>query len=139
MRGYCGIAIYHPLHGVNIGTLWRTAHSFGVDWLATIGRRYQRQASDTTDAGKHIPYYDYQDFEDFYGNLPLGCQLVCVERATNARSLITFEHPERAVYLLGAEDYGLPPHILDTRLVIEIPNLHYCLNVSVAGAIVLYD
>ena len=50
--------------------------------------------------------------------------------------------PERAVYLLGAEDHGLSRKALDKcHHFIMIPGsqLDQSLNVSVAGSIIMYD
>jgi len=52
--------------------------------------------------------------------------------------LHTFVHPEQAVYLLGAEDDGLPESVLRDIPVLEAPS-EWCLNVATAGSLVLYD
>lgn len=137
-RGYFGIGVYHPKTTENIGTLWRSAHNFGADFIFTIGKRYKRQASDTTKADKHIPLYEYDTFEDFKNNLPKGCRIVCVEQAEGASNLKTIAHPEAAAYLLGAEDYGIPEKLMFgcQKVFIDTP---MCLNVAVAGSIVMYD
>lgn len=137
-KGYYAIGIYEPKTETNIGTLWRSAHNFGADFLFTIGRRYAKERSDTTKAGRHIPLYDYKDWEDFISHLPDGCELVCVEQADGARELSAAVHPERAVYVLGAEDYGIPPDKMrgHQKVFIDTP---MCINVAVAGSIVMYD
>ena len=49
------------------------------------------------------------------------------------------EHPERAAYLLGAEDHGLSPAVLAMcHRIVVLPGRH-CLNVAVAGSLILYD
>ena len=49
-----------------------------------------------------------------------------------------FVHPRRAIYLLGAEDHGLPPRILKDNIVVQIPTVKpISLNVSVSGSIIL--
>lgn len=56
-----------------------------------------------------------------------------------ARFLPTYIHPNRAIYLLGVEDNGLPDAVLgQCQQVVEIP-ASTCLNVAVAGSIVMYD
>ena len=55
--------------------------------------------------------------------------------------LRTFEHPERCVYLLGAEDAGLPEPILRAcrhRVSLEGVRAE-SYNVAVAGTLVMYD
>jgi tRNA(Leu) C34 or U34 (ribose-2'-O)-methylase TrmL len=137
-RGYFGIGIYHPKTTENVGTLWRSAHNFGADFIFTIGKRYAKQASDTTKAERHVPLYEYSSIEDFKNHLPRGCQIVFVEQTEGARSLKDTVHPETAVYVLGAEDYGVPEDMMRgfQKIFIETP---MCLNVAVAGSIVMYD
>lgn len=138
-RGFCGIGVWHPKTPINVGTLWRTAHAFDVAWLFTVGRRYTQQSSDTTKAWRHVPLVHYADLDDVIAHLPLSTQLVGVELAKTATSIRTFPHPERACYLLGAEDYGLTPTILERcHHVVQLPG-RYCLNVAIAGSLVLYD
>jgi tRNA G18 (ribose-2'-O)-methylase SpoU len=138
-RGFCGIGVYHPKTAINVGTLWRTAHALGASWMFTVGRRYERQAADTSKAWRHLPLFNFATLDDLCAHLPYSCPLVGVELDERAVSLAEFSHPERACYLLGAEDHGLPPGVLDRcHAVIQLPGAH-CLNVAVAGSIVLYD
>lgn len=139
MRGYFGIGIEHTKTTVNIGTLWRSANIFGASFIFTIGKRYKNQASDTMQTPRHIPLFDYLTFDEFYRNIPVDCKLIGIELTKNSKEIQTFKHPERAVYLLGAEDNGLSKSALNNcQELIQIPG-DYCLNVAVAGSIVLYD
>lgn len=137
-RGYFGIGVYNIKTEMNLGTLWRSAQNFGASFIFTIGRRYKRQASDTTRAQRHVPLYEYLTLEDFYEHMPKDCMLVCIEQTDDAKKLRDFPHPERAVYLLGAEDYGLPEKIMKGHSIVYI-DTPYCLNVAVAGSIIMYD
>lgn len=137
-RGYFAIGIYNPKKEVNIGTLWRTAYILGAAYVFTVGARYKLQSSDTVKTHRHIPLIHYTDFDDFYEHLPYDAQLVGVELAEKARELSTFTHPQRAIYLLGAEDHGLSEAIMDKcHHLIKLRGA-YSLNVSVAGSIVMY-
>jgi tRNA G18 (ribose-2'-O)-methylase SpoU len=139
MRGYFGIGIEHVKSEVNVGTLFRSAMILGADFAFTIGRRYPKQSSDTLKSWRHVPFIEYADFDDFYSHLPLECRLVGVEIVPEAKPLAQFTHPERAVYLLGAEDHGLSKRALaKAHFKVVLPGA-YCLNVSTAGAIVMYD
>lgn len=137
-HGYFGIGIYHPKNTDNMGTLWRSAHNFGADFIFTIGKRYKRQASDTTKAERHIPLYEYNTYEDFKEHLPRGCQMVFVEQTEGSHELSSINHPKSCVYILGAEDHGVPENLMVgyQKVHVETP---MCLNVAVAGSIVLYD
>jgi tRNA(Leu) C34 or U34 (ribose-2'-O)-methylase TrmL len=140
MRGFYGIGIYHPKNEVNMGTLWRSAFLYNADFIFTIGKRYQHQASDTTKAFYHVPLWEFQSFEDFKKSMPRESRLICVELSKKARQLDTFIHPERACYLLGAEDNGIPEDILYGHTIIQIPTENaQSMNVSTAGTIILYD
>lgn len=137
-KGFFGIGILHPKFECNVGGLFRSAYAFGADFLFTIGRKYKKQSADTVNATGNIPYYHYLTFEQFKDNLPNGCRIVCVEIDENARELKNFVHPVGAAYLLGNEGNGIPQKFLKDNIIIKIPS-RVCLNVSVAGSIVLYD
>lgn len=138
MRGYCGIGIVNAKHEVNVGTLWRSAKLFGAGFVFTTGRPYRKQASDTMKAWKHLPIYAYKNADDLFDHLPMGCVPVAIELADKAIPLTGFSHPERACYILGAEDNGLPDRLLKrAACVVQIPA--GSLNVATAGSIVLYD
>lgn len=139
MRGYFGIGIYQGKTVHNLGTLWRSAHIFGASFIFTIGKRYKKQASDTLKSWKHIPLYNYETFECFYKKMPYDCKLIGIELTEDAINIKEFTHPERCIYLLGAEDHGLPEKVLNKcHSKIILPG-KYCMNVSVAGSIVLYE
>lgn len=110
-RGFFAIGIYHTKTEANVGTLWRHAHMFGAAYVFTIGRRYRRQSSDTTNTPLHIPLFHYESIDEIA--LPSGALLIGVELDATARPLSTYGHPICGVYLLGAEDHGLPPSILE--------------------------
>lgn len=139
MRGYYGIGIYHGKKEVNVGTLYRSAYCFGASFVFTIGRRYQRQASDTVDATQHIPLYEFATYEQMFNHIPSGSRVVAIEQGgheVNGRC-----HPRKAIYLLGAEDHGLPePIIQQCDEVWSIPTIEpNSLNVATAGSIIMYD
>lgn len=139
MRGFFGIGIQNTKTEMNVGTLWRSASILGASFIFTIGKRYKRQASDTMESWKHIPLYHYITLEDFYKSLPYDCQLIGVELDNKSVPVSHFKHPERCVYLLGAEDNGLTKEAINKcHKLIQLPG-NYCMNVAVAGSIVMYD
>jgi tRNA G18 (ribose-2'-O)-methylase SpoU len=136
---FCAIGVYHPKTEVNVGTLWRSAHSLGAAYIFTVGRRYAPQPSDTTRAWKHIPLLNFDSLESFRSHLPYSCEIVGVELDARATPLARFRHPVRACYLLGAEDHGLPESVRSAcHRLVQLRGDH-CLNVAVAGSIVLHD
>lgn len=138
-RGYWGIGIYNGKNTSNIGTLWRSAAIMGADFIFTIGRRYQKQCSDTMKTHRHIPLFHYENADDFFKHVPYDCPVVAVELDENSIPLESYHHPERCIYLLGAEDNGIPAAVLDRcKETVQIIG-DYCYNVAVAGSIVMYD
>lgn len=137
MRGYFGIGVENLKTGVNLGTLWRSAQCLGADFIFVIGKRFKRQCSDTLKTYRHIPLYEYETKDHFLKSRPYNCKLVGVEIKEGAKNIHAYNHPQRAIYVLGAEDSSLT--FLDKcHDIIQIPS-NYCFNVAVAGSIVMYD
>jgi tRNA G18 (ribose-2'-O)-methylase SpoU len=137
-RGYFGIGIVAGKSPENIGGLWRSAHALGAAFIFTVGHRYPKQPSDTTKAWRHVPLFEYEGVDHLLASMPRDCEVIGVECPAK-RPLTSYRHPERAIYLLGAEDRGLPAHAISAcRTTVEIPSTH-CLNVATAGSILLYD
>ena len=150
MRGYFGIGIVGAKVPENLGTLWRSAQAMGAGFVFTVGKRWPGDRTDTTKATDHIPLYHYHDLVAFNGFArPAGARLVIVETKIGQYkpvALPQYQHPERAIYLLGSEDRGVPKEFIeettgtlsDRADLVEIPT-QFCLNVAVAGSIVMYD
>ena len=144
-RGWCGIVIVGGKTVQNTGTLWRSANLLGASFIATIARRYTHERSDTMKTPKHIPLWQFDTFAAFMEAKPDNANLVAVETKpitnsyAHSEDLCGYVHPERAIYLLGAEDYGLVPEVLTQCEDIVWINTDHSLNVAVAGSIVLYD
>ena len=111
-RGYFGIGIYGAKYGSNVGTLWRSAHLMQAGFIFTIGRRYTPVPSDTHKSWRQVPLFEYDTFDQFRAALPKGARLVGVELTGRSIPLPEYTHPACAVYLLGAEDHGLPQEVL---------------------------
>lgn len=139
MTGYFQIGIYQSKTPENIGTLWRSAYQLGASGIFTIGKRYGQQASDTVKAFRQIPLVNYRDFNHFLDNRPVGSLLVGVEMGGIA--LGEFKHPKAAIYLLGAEDRGLPDQIkAQCQHIVSLQAVNMLsYNVAVAGSLVMYS
>lgn len=138
-NNFFGIGIMQAKRSYNIGTLWRSAEILGASFIYTIGARYKKQTSDVLKTWRSIPLFHYEDFDDFYKHLPYNTQLVGVELSEKSVMLPEFVHPRRAVYLLGAEDNGIPPYALEKcRGIIQLHG-DRSMNVAVAGSIVMHD
>ncbi len=138
-ESFFGIGIYQPKTQHNIGTLWRTAYILGAQFIFIIDGKYKPQTSDTQKTWSKIPFYRYTDFEHFYQSLPYASQVVGVEMDKKSTAIANFVHPQRGVYILGAEDNGLPHNVVDRcHHLIQLPGKS-SLNVAVSGSIVIYD
>ena len=140
MRGYFAIGAERISKPMNLGSLLRTAHAFGASFFFTIEPAFnpkQVKLSDTSDAAGHLPLYSYAGVEDL--SLPRGCALVGIELTEEAVELPSFFHPQAAAYVLGPERGSLSPE-LQARCnhLVKIPT-KFCINVGLAGALVMYD
>ena len=143
--GYFNIGVVGAKHSHNLGSLWRSAYQLGAAGVFVVADRgavndLHKEASDTTKAWRRIPMWRHDDWNAFCESQPFGAVLVAVEMGGEA-SLEEFEHPERAVYLLGAEDTGLPESVVRAaHRHVTLPCERYeSFNVAVAGAMVMYD
>ena len=134
-----GIGIYQVKTGPNVGVLWRGAYQLGAAYVFTIGPRYKPESSDVFATWQQIPLFRYATFDEMFAAMAYGTRLIGVE--LGGAPLPEFEHPARAVYLLGAEDSGLPATILDRCYdVVSIPAVRKAsYNVAQAGTLVMYD
>jgi tRNA G18 (ribose-2'-O)-methylase SpoU len=139
MRGYFAIGAERISKAVNAGNLFRSAHAFGAAFVFTIAAEagIERAPSDTSHTPEHVPWYRYGRVADF--QLPGGCRLVGVEFLHEAEELPSFPHPQRAAYVFGPERGVLSAEVLARcDHVVRIPT-RFCVNLAVAGAIVMYD
>lgn len=139
-----GIGILRGKTAANHGTLWRSALQFGASMTFTIGRRYERRVEGSADVYKtlrQIPCLPYPDVAAFMATCPVDAQVVVIEYG--GIDLIDFEHPKRAVYVLGSEDSGVPPTMVArAQWHVSVPTADgrpNSLNVAATGAIVMYD
>lgn len=138
-RGYFAVGVQAMKRDCNYGTLFRSANIFGAAFIFLIGPRFVPQHSDTMKSHRHMPLFSYDTFTDFQSNRPYDVQLIGVELDEKSKPLTGFQHPQRAIYLLGAEDHGLSSEARKAcQHIVQLPG-RTSLNVSVAGSIVLYD
>lgn len=140
MRGYFGMGVESISKSGNLGNLLRSAHAFGASFFFTVDSQIndrERDNSDTSHAIEHLPYYNFSSPTDL--QLPKECKLVGVELMDGAVNLPKFHHPLAAAYVLGPELGSLSPAMVKRcDYVVKIPT-RFCVNVGVAGAIVMYD
>lgn len=139
-RGYFGIGVEGVSKPMNLGALLRTAHAFGASFAFAIApdlRMREVKRSDTSDAPQHLPFYTFASAPELM--LPKGCALVGVEMLDQATELPSFRHPRQAAYVLGPERGSLSAELIRAcDFLVRIPT-RFCVNLSIAGAIVMYD
>jgi tRNA G18 (ribose-2'-O)-methylase SpoU len=138
-RGYFAIGAERSSKALNLGNLMRSAHAFGASFTFTIGAQYQalEARADTSKGAWHLPHYNWDAPGEMI--LPKGCKLIGVELLDDAIALPSFRHPLQAAYVLGPERGSLSDDLLARcDYTVKIPT-SFCVNVAMAGAIVMYD
>jgi len=138
-RGYFAIGAERMSKSLNLGNLMRSAHGFGASFTFTVGATYRalEAFADTSKSQLHLPHYNWDSLEAM--QLPRNCKLVGIELLDTAIDLPSFRHPLRAAYVLGPEQGSLSDALLARcDHVVRIPT-SFCVNVAMAGAIVMYD
>lgn len=140
LRGYFAIGAEGISKTVNFGNLARAANAFGASFVFLVDpdvRLRDALATDTSGTAGQLPVYQYPSVEALV--LPRGCQLVGVELLDDAVDLPSFRHPSRAAYVFGPERSSLSPAMrARCRHIVRIPT-RFCVNLAIAGAIVMYD
>jgi tRNA G18 (ribose-2'-O)-methylase SpoU len=140
MRGYFAIGVERISKPGNVGNLMRTAHAFGASFFFAIDPAPDVREMgyvDTSGAPEHLPFYIHDSVDAL--TLPKDCTLVGVELTEDAVELPSFRHPLRAAYVLGPERGSLSPELQERcDFIVKIP-MKFCVNVGVAGALVMYD
>lgn len=119
--------------------LWSSAQNLGASFIFSIGNWYAKQACDTHNAIKSMPYFHYETLDDFFHHLTKGTRLVGIELTNEAEDLETLRLPRRCLYLIGVEDHGLSKQAIDKSHFLVKFKSQLSLNISVAGSIVMYD
>jgi tRNA G18 (ribose-2'-O)-methylase SpoU len=127
----------------NVGTLVRTAHAAAAEQVILLGEReWNVEAARTAELYTEIVQLPAQTDALRAHIKAHGWNLVAVELTEDSTNLFDAEYPDRPCFILGAEVGGLPPELLeDAGLIVQIPQwgLVPCLNLAVAGSIVVYD
>jgi tRNA G18 (ribose-2'-O)-methylase SpoU len=140
MKGYFAIGAEGISKPMNLGALMRTANAFGASFVFSVIAEDRTKAaykSDTSRTFKTVPYYQWESIDEIV--LPRECQMVGIELTDDAVDLPEFKHPRMAAYVLGPERGNLSPEMqAKCAHIIKIPT-NFCINVSLAGALVMYD
>jgi tRNA G18 (ribose-2'-O)-methylase SpoU len=142
-RGFFAIGIERCKTGQNIGTLWRSAYLYEADLLFTIGVRYNPSkdvgCADSFKSHRSIPLMHFPDAAALITSLPRDTPLIGVELDPRGTRIDKFKHPERACYVLGAEDHGLTKDMMERcHRFVQLPG-KFSMNVASAGTVVMHD
>lgn len=144
MRGYFGIGVQGISKEANLGAVMRTAHAFGASFVYTVNATAEVDdtkrgvnLTDTSRSLSHLPFYSWGSVGDM--RLPLDCPLVGIELCKNSVEMPSFRHPLSCAYILGPEQGSLSPDMQALcKHIVKIPT-KFCINVSLAAALTLYD
>jgi tRNA G18 (ribose-2'-O)-methylase SpoU len=139
-RGYFGIGVEGISKSYNLGAVLRTAHAFDASFAFSVGahpRALDMRVTDTSRSHNHLPYYDWDKLDDM--SLPKGCELIGIELTDDAVDLPSFRHGLNCAYILGPEKGALSPQAREMCSALVYIPTKFCLNVSLAAALTLYD
>ena len=138
------IVLLDPRYPHNVGAAVRACSCFGVQQVWLTGRRVADKVIDAKRLPREERMKGFSDvqmvLEDRpFENFPRDVVPVAVELLDSSENLLTFEHPENAIYVFGPEDGSIPPVVrkLCHRRVF-IPTRH-CTNLGAAVYLMLYD
>jgi len=126
----------------NIDTVLRYANAGMAREVVAVGRRDWYERGAVNDA-YGVPYKHIRHPNDAIDYLRSnGMSIVVIEKNESSKNLFDCVYPSKSAFVLGNEVYGVYPAFLDAAdLVVEIPmyGALRSLNVSVTGAVVMYD
>ncbi len=136
LRGYSCIGLDNPKYSSNVGMVLRACFNFRASLIITTGARYKGSVQDTTKAYRTIPLINVSDMREA---IPFDCIPVAIDLLPDATPLPQYIHPERALYVFGAEDATLDKKTTEwCRDIIYIPT-NQCMNLAATVHVVLYD
>lgn len=134
----------NPKFPSNVGTMARNAELLGISTLyisqsERVGNHVG--ATDTAKSFRRIGEFISDEREVISSARKSGCRIIAVELDSNATDVTRFTHPEDALYIIGSEDKGISPEILnDVDEVVVIPSQKpWSFNAADSATIVMYD
>lgn len=135
------VVLHNPKFTHNVGAALRACAAFGADTLCWTGSRCNLEGGERLPREERMKGYKHVETLQNERPFDLFPELtpVAVEVREASESLTTFQHPENAMYVFGPEDGSLPQsYLCHCHRFVHIPS-HFCLNLSAAVNVVLYD
>ncbi len=142
---FCGVGLFEPQNGFNIGASMRAAGAFGASFLVASGQMYKNgygkfQNPDTEMARKRLPcFIGVPSLVPF---VPHDSEIVVIERTDQSTCLTKFSHPRRAFYAFGPEVGAIHPSTFQGLGIkvhqVSLPSVG-SLNLAACVNLVLYD
>ncbi len=138
------VILFDPRYPHNVGAAVRACSCFGVGQVWLTGRRVFDKVSEAQRLPREERMKGFSDVTIVLEEKPLeafsgSVTPVAIELLPGAENLLTFEHPENAVYLFGPEDGSVPSNMRgQCHRRVFIPTRH-CANLGAAVYMVLYD
>ena len=138
------ILLNNPKYAHNVGHVVRAASCFGINQVWYTGTRVamdieQKKRLPREERMRGYKSVELINFDYPFEQFPKGTVPVGVELRPNAENLLEFEHPENALYVFGPEDGHLSVTMkYNCHRFLYIPT-RFCVNLSAAVYIVLYD
>ncbi|MGV8130636.1 MAG: TrmH family RNA methyltransferase [Candidatus Pacearchaeota archaeon] len=132
----------NPKNSHNVAGVLRAASCFGFEQVWFTGDRVSIENGERLPREERMKGYAEVDLYQF--DYPFDCfsedvTPVAIELVENSESLITFEHPENAVYVFGPEDGSISQVFKKhCHRFVTIPTRH-CTNLAAAVYITMYD
>lgn len=137
-----GLVLINPKYSHNLAAAIRAASCFGISRLIWTGARVDPGPLDRLPREERMKGYrdvSWSHHERPFDHFRSDMIPVCVELLENSEPLTTFAHPDRALYIFGPEDGGVPQ--VYRRLCHRFVHIqaHHCLNLAAAINVVLHD
>ncbi|MDB9743957.1 RNA methyltransferase [Fibrobacterales bacterium] len=133
------IGLTNPQSPSNVGGVLRAAGCYQADKVCYTGVRYDtamKFSSNTQKEGRNIPI---SWTEDFLSDLEEDVKIICVDFIEGAIPLPEFKHPEKAIYIFGAEDGTVLQDVIDKAdAAVYVPTVG-CMNLAASVNVLLYD
>lgn len=131
---------------MNVGGILRLAANIYAErvWFVyeeNPGFRQYKIKSTSSGASEKVAW-EMVSPEKLPGVLPAGYEVVAIETTEDAQNIYTVSLPQKAVFMVGNERYGLAPDVLrlaGQKVFIPIPGVISSLNVGHALGIGLFE